>query len=424
MPQQIGEIYKSLVPSLSDDASIEEAFQMYHYGTATYNGNNLQPQSMERHIIDLNENISRIDGSISSLENVYIEQVSSSIRPNLIVSQDSITVPLTIRGSFSQSSVLQRWQKNTGSVATVAQITSIGSAGFDGYISIGSTTPPLETGLSVTLTGNHKGVTVKGAFAQTEDLQQWQNSSGSALSRIDYLGNITTQNIETTNANIVGTATIASATVSGTTNLSGNLTSTADISARMITLTNTGSSIVAAGEVSITGALGVTGITSTRNLSVDGTITAFGKITSTGDIEASGDLKGSNIQLTQSLVTAANITANGIIKARSPNQGTTGGVRVIADSLGNSFLQFVNSADSAELANIRADSSGLTLSRPTVISGNTSVTGNLSVSGTGSTTTVISPVGNNSSGVRQIFISTDLPLTSQGTNGDIWVQYV
>jgi hypothetical protein len=88
MPQEIGEIYKSLIPSLSDDSSVEEAFQMYHYGTASYNGNNLQTQSIEKHLVNLNEDVVRIDSSIANLSNIYIEETSSSLRPNIIAAGD------------------------------------------------------------------------------------------------------------------------------------------------------------------------------------------------------------------------------------------------------------------------------------------------------------------------------------------------
>ena len=401
MPQEIGQIYKTLIPSLSDDASIEEAFQMYHYGTATYNGNNLQPQSIEKHIIDLNEDISRIDGTISSLANVYIEEISTTVRPNVIVSQEPPIVPLTIRGVINQTAPLQKWQSNTGSPNDVAVISNAGFAAFAGYLSLGSPVIPTTTGLSISLSGDHKGVTVRGSNGQTENMQEWQNNIGTALAFVAADGDITAPTINSTDLNVLGNAQIHTLTLIDDLN-------SEEIFANKITLSGA-IGLVVQQDSSLEGDVDILGSTTTKNLTVDGLLETTGNVTSTGDITAQGDLGGANLNLSQSMTTTGDITANGIIRAKSPNQGTTGGVRILGDVNGDAYLQFVDSGQTSEFANLRATSSGLNLST------NTSITGTLGV---------ISPVGNNSVGVRQVYISSSDPISSNGQNGDMWVRYI
>jgi hypothetical protein len=395
MPQEIGQIYKTLIPSLSDDASIEEALQMYHYGTAAYNGNNLQPQSIEKHIIDLNEDVSRIDGTISSLANVYIEETSSTTRPNTIVSQEAVVVPLTIRGVVNQTAALQKWQKNTGTVSDVALINNAGSAAFSGYLSVGSATISTSTALPITLSGNNKGITVRGVSGQTENLQEWQNNIGTALSYVDNLGNLNISEITAQNVGITGQATINALV------MESNLTAE-EITASKITLSGV-TGLIVQNDSSLEGDVDILGTTTTKNISADGTIEATGNIETTADITAQGDLNGANLNLSQSMTTTGNITANGIIKAKSPNQGSTGGVKILGDVDGNSYLQFVNAGDTLEFGNIKGSSAGITVS------------GGL---------TVTSPSATGSAGVRQIYISTGDPTGADGANGDLWVKYI
>lgn len=418
MPQEIGEIYKSLVPSLSDGASIEEAFQMYHYGTATYNGNNLQPQSMERHIIDLNEDVARIDQTIASLANVYIEETSSTARPNAIVSQEPAVIPLTIRGVFGQSVPLQKWQRNTGTVnADVAQINNIGAAAFGGYLSVGDPAISTSVGLSVSLSGDHKGLTIKGVADQTDNLQEWQDNLGSIMSKVDSSGHITAPEVNVVNLNSSGLAIFNDAEIDGTLDIVGNLTTTADISTTSISLTSTATSITAAGSASISGDVGVSGTTNTKNISADGTITATGKITGNGDIEALGNLIGVGLELTQNLITAGNITANGIVKATSPNEGTTGAIRIVADVNEEAYLQFVGSNDTTELGHIKSTATELTVSQ------NMSVEGNVNIVSPTQFNTVIGTT-TASLGARQIYLSAGDADNAVGQNGDIWIKYV
>lgn len=409
MPQEIGEIYKSLVPSLSDDASIEKAFQMYHYGTASYNGNNAQPQSMERHLVTINSDITDIRADISNLVNVFIEETSTALRPNVIISENPTVIPLTIRGVQNQTAVLQKWQKRTDSGSIdVAAISNSGDAAFSRYVSVGSNSFVNDVALNIVPNGDHKGVVIKGISGQTSNLQEWQNNLGTVLASVDSAGNFATKNTTVTgdvsvtnNLSVSNESTFnvvevtGDFTIGGSITLSNTIVSSSDI---------TGNNLVANGDLTVIGS------SSIHSLEVDGTLDVFGTIDATGNITTTGDLAGANISLTQSLTTAGDITATGVIRANTPNSGSAGAIRVIANGVtSDSYVQFVDSSDSTEVGHIKVNSNGF------YISENTDIDGNL---------TVTSPVGSGSYGARNFYISSSDPDANLGTNGDIWVRYV
>jgi hypothetical protein len=415
MPQEIGEIYKSLVPSLSDDASIEKAFQMYHYGTASYNGNNAQPQSMERHLVEINSDITDIRADISNLTNVFIEETSTVLRPNVIVSENPTVIPLTIRGVQNQTAILQRWQKrNESGNIDVAAISNTGNAAFSRYVSVGSNSFVDTVALNVVPNGDDKGVVVKGVSGQTENLQEWQNNSGTVLASVDASGNVSIKNTTVTgdvsvsnNITVNNQSILSDVTIGGTLSVTGEITMSDSI---------VSTSDITANNITGNGNLSVIGSSSIHNLEVDGTINAFGTITASGDIITSGDFEGANISLTESLITAGDITATGILRGTTPNSGSTGGVRIIANGITNdNYLQFVDSADTSEVSHIKVNASGFFLSSNTEIDGSLTATGEANV---------LSPTGDGSVGVRQVYLSTGDPTASDGNNGDIWVKYI
>jgi len=410
VPQEIGEIYKTIIPSLSDDASIEKAFEMYHYGTAAYNGTNLQPKSIEKHFIDLATDISEIRSDVSNLPNVFIEETSQSSRPNVIVSQNSTTIPITVRGVVNQTAVLQRWQRTSegGSNFDVVRISNGGAMGLDGYLSIGSVTLPTTTALNIAVaSAGDKAVVVRGASAQTGNLQEWQNNLGTVLASVDPVGNFAIKNTAvsgsltvSTTLGVTGTSSLGVVSLTGALTSNSNISTTTDISGRKITLTGTPTSIDVSGKSLL------------KSVDVDGTLSVFGAITATGNITTTGDLSVRDLNISQNMTTTGNLTANGLILAQTPNQGTTGAVRIRANATStNAILQFVNSAATAELANITVASTGaVTISR---------------------NTSVLSPVGSGSRGTRNVYISTANPPTgtttdsiANGFNGDLWVRYV
>ena len=58
-----------------------------------------------------------------------------------------------------------------------------------GYLTLGSTTQATTTGLNIVLgNASHKGITVRSQASQTANIQEWQNSSGAALSWVNKDG--------------------------------------------------------------------------------------------------------------------------------------------------------------------------------------------------------------------------------------------
>ena len=410
MPQEIGEIYKTIIPSLSDDASIEKAFEMYHYGTAAYNGTNLQPRSIEKHLIDIGTDISSIRSDVANLPNLFIEEVSQSSRPNIIAAQSGTTIPLTIRGVANQSAVLQRWQRTTegGSNFDVVRVSNGGSMGLDGYLSVGSVTIPTTTSLNVAVaSAGHKAVVVRGADSQTGNLQEWQNNLGTVLASVDPAGNLAVKDTEvsgsvtvSTNLGVTGTSNLGVVALTGALTSNSNISTTTDISGRKITLTGTPTSIDVSGKSLL------------KSVDVDGTLDVFGTITATGNITTTGNLSVANLSISQNITTTGNLTADGTILAQTPNEGTTGAVRIRANAAtNNAILQFVNPGATAELSNITVESDG-----------------SMNIS---TKTSVLSPAGDGTRGTRNVYISASNPPAgttadsiADGFNGDLWVRYV
>lgn len=155
MTQNIGTNYTVTIPTLSDDASIVEAFKYYH--TGALNGS-IQVNSVEYHITALNDQSETIDTNLGysgvsptpspvharllslestvggSLSATYLKAIPSSndtpATRNLIQPSTSSVIPLAIQGVVGQSADLQQWKT---SAATVAKVTSSGAVhSYDG----------------------------------------------------------------------------------------------------------------------------------------------------------------------------------------------------------------------------------------------------------------------------------------------------
>lgn len=61
--EEIGKDYPTLMPALTDDADIQEAFTMYHYGLTSYTGIETIPEdSIEGHLTAANDRITALEG--------------------------------------------------------------------------------------------------------------------------------------------------------------------------------------------------------------------------------------------------------------------------------------------------------------------------------------------------------------------------
>jgi hypothetical protein len=187
LSQSVGVTYKTKIPSLSDDASIEEALRVYHYGIDNYSSQPIPEDSIEGNFASLNTRIDGVESSITNLNVVFIEAISSTSDPNIITPQSSSTVPLTIRGASGQTANLQRWQNS--SQTSLAVIFSDGAISTSGYISSGVNSQSTTIAADIRIkNAAHRGITVRRASSQTANLQEWQDSSGNAISWVDGSG--------------------------------------------------------------------------------------------------------------------------------------------------------------------------------------------------------------------------------------------
>jgi hypothetical protein len=150
MTQEVGSTYKTIIPTLGDDATIVDAFKYYHQGGLT---GSPAATSVEQHLININTRAGYIENAIgytaynpinpattvnarlTSLESAvggslgatYIKAIPSSndtaATRNLITPSVSTVIPLVIQGVVSQSANLQEWKT---SAATVARVDSTG----------------------------------------------------------------------------------------------------------------------------------------------------------------------------------------------------------------------------------------------------------------------------------------------------------
>jgi hypothetical protein len=201
--QSVGVNFKSKIPTLGDDASIEEALRVYHYGVDSYSGQSIPVDSIEGNFVAIDSRVSLLESGLSAALSSLIRRVSLSLSPNIITAESVSVVPLTIRAINFQTSSLQEWQNSSSSV--VARISSGGSFAMSGYLSVGTSSISSSVAISANiLNASNVGLVVRGFSSQTANLQEWQNSSGQILSRVGSNGSISVgENVSITSAGVV-----------------------------------------------------------------------------------------------------------------------------------------------------------------------------------------------------------------------------
>jgi hypothetical protein len=101
-----------------------------------------------------------------------------------VTNQTAANVGLIVKGTTSQTANLQEWQNSAGTI--VAKINQVGSAVF-GNATINAA-GNLNAYASTTTT---IPMVVRGAASQTADLQQWQDSTGAISAKVDFAGFVT-----------------------------------------------------------------------------------------------------------------------------------------------------------------------------------------------------------------------------------------
>lgn len=127
----------------------------------------------------VNGNILAYDSTTQTWKNTNTLQSTSS------------TTPLVVKGATSQTADLQQWQDSSGNLLgrfhPTAGFLIYGIANINGgsapYLNTNTTSFDLFTNIAT-----NKGLIIRGAASQTADLQQWQDSSGNILSRIGNNG--------------------------------------------------------------------------------------------------------------------------------------------------------------------------------------------------------------------------------------------
>ncbi len=104
---------------------------------------------------------------------------------------------VVIRGAGSQTANLQEWQNSAGTV--IARIEPSGRFGNTGGSYIGG---PNGQVFATTTSASTIPLISRGAASQSANLQEWQNSAGSVLARIGSDGTLTTPLFVTPNANV------------------------------------------------------------------------------------------------------------------------------------------------------------------------------------------------------------------------------
>jgi hypothetical protein len=247
MSQPIGNAFKTRIPTFSDDASIQEAFSVYHYGKDDYSEGQSVPQnSIEGHFVTINTRVGVLESTVNALGNVYILKESLILNPNILTTEDGSITPLTIRGKSGQTEPLQKWENSL--FINVGAIYNDGGAAFGNYVTVGNTTKSSSTALDVRIgNSSHVGVSVSGVVGQTGNLQEWKTTDGSTTSiiaRINSAGKIFSNN------GLTGTNTSEVVTETGTQTLTNKTLTNAALSG---TVTMTSGSISGATSITLTG---------------------------------------------------------------------------------------------------------------------------------------------------------------------------
>lgn len=259
MSQQIGLNFKTRIPTFSDDASIQEAFSVYHFGVDNYTTQAIPEDSIEGHFTTLNARVTASEDAIANLGTTFVESTSLASAPNIINSEEDNVIPLSVRGhSATQAADLQRWATSGGT--PVAKIFPNGGMSIESYFSIGEVTEnsPTSSALRVNVGGaGDRGITVSANFGQTADLQQWV-VDGFTIAKVDASGKLYSNNglTGTDTSEVVtlaGSQALTNKTLTAPTITNGGLT-TPTISTPTITdPTITGGSISNMDSITLTG---------------------------------------------------------------------------------------------------------------------------------------------------------------------------
>lgn len=111
---------------------------------------------------------------------------------NIMLASATTYTPLVVKGLASQTADLQQWQSSTGAV--LSEINSAGELQVP-RIGVGATMPTTTRLMSTASTATELPILARGAASQSANLQEWQNSSSTALSYISPTGHLVSPGI-------------------------------------------------------------------------------------------------------------------------------------------------------------------------------------------------------------------------------------
>lgn len=122
--------------------------------------------------------------NITTFNNSRLQMQSTGV---LIDTQIATNLPLAVRAASGQTENIQVWQSSTP--GTLARVSQNGSLATAGNLAVGQTAITNTNQFQVTATAATQiGAVIRGAASQTANLQEWQNSGGTVLARVDNAG--------------------------------------------------------------------------------------------------------------------------------------------------------------------------------------------------------------------------------------------
>ena len=121
-------------------------------------------------------------GGSAPAANMMTTDTAQSTTGKILQASAAGSVVLIARGAASQTADLQQWQDSTGFAIT--KVTASGRLQVGDSASIFTATQYNNASLSVTTIAANPAVVIRAAASQTADIEQWQNSSGTALAKI------------------------------------------------------------------------------------------------------------------------------------------------------------------------------------------------------------------------------------------------
>ncbi len=127
MSQSIGQEFLTQIPALSDNANIQEAFRLYHYGIATEpdEGTPIAANSIEAHLKTLAQNILNIENnqsSVSTLDGQNLNDITSGTWQKSTTPASNLNYPTLYPGILvvigTGGAVYQTYQTVGGSSGT------------------------------------------------------------------------------------------------------------------------------------------------------------------------------------------------------------------------------------------------------------------------------------------------------------------